>query len=215
VRAGVEFIDNVHQDQGAVYVDPPVQLLDIPRSSVQHAVYAQDEIRIARWLIINAGLRYDGYEEFLRVTPRAALIVLPSSTQSLKYLYGSAFRAPNAFERNTFFFGEGVNNLRPESIDTHEVVGERYANDWLRTSVSTYWYKADRLITFVPDDSAFLGLAFVNQGEVRAKGLELEAQMRLAGGSRAVMSYALQSAVEQETLASLPNSPKPKKGEDI
>ena len=85
---------------------------------------------------------------------------------------------------------------------------ERYVNDWLRTSVSTYWYKAERLITLVPDDSAFLGVAFVNQGEVRAKGLELEAQMRLRGESRALMSYALQSAVDQETLARLPNSPR-------
>ena len=175
---------------------------------MQHAVYAQDEIRLARWLIINAGLRYDGYAKFQRVTPRAALIVLPSSTQSVKYLYGSAFRSPNAFELTTEFFGERVNDLRPESIDTHELVWERYVNDWLRTSVSTYWYKAERLITFVPDDSAFLGLAFVNQGEVRAKGLELEAQMRLRGESRALVSYALQSAVEQETLARLPNSPR-------
>jgi iron complex outermembrane receptor protein len=101
-------------------------LLDSPRASMQHAVYAQDEIRLARWLIVNAGLRYDGYEKFHRVTPRAALIVLPSSTQSVKYLYGRAFRSPNAFESTTEFFGEGVDDLRPESIDTHELVWERY-----------------------------------------------------------------------------------------
>ncbi len=75
-------------------------VLDSHRSSTQHAVYVQDEIKLARWFIVNAGLRYDGYEEFVRVTPRAALIVLPSSTQSLKYLYGSAFRAPNEYELN-------------------------------------------------------------------------------------------------------------------
>jgi outer membrane receptor protein involved in Fe transport len=108
VRAGVEFIDNMRQDQTARYIDPPLLVLDSERSSTQHAVYVQDEIRLARWLIVNAGLRYDerddksGVEipggEFLRVTPRAALIVLPSSTQSLKYLYGNAFRAPNAYE---------------------------------------------------------------------------------------------------------------------
>jgi iron complex outermembrane receptor protein len=64
VRAGVEFIDNVHQDQTGHYVDPPVVLLDSPRSSLQHAAYAQDELRLARWLIVNAGLRYDGYGTF-------------------------------------------------------------------------------------------------------------------------------------------------------
>ena len=75
----------------------------------------------------------------------------------------------------------GSTICEPESIDTHELVWERYANDWLRTSVSTYWYKAERLITLVADDSRFLACTFVNQGEVRAKGLELEAQMRLRG----------------------------------
>ena len=208
VRAGVELIDNVDQDQTGVSGEPPVVDLDRDLSSTQHAVYVQDEIRVARWLIVNAGLRYDGYAEFNRVTPRAALIVMPTSTQSFKYLYGNAFRAPNFYELNPVYFGDGVESLRPESIDTHELVWESYVNDWLRTSVSTYWYRADELITQVADRSTFLGVTFVNQGEVRAKGLELEAQMRLKGGVQALMSYALQSAVDQETETELPNSPR-------
>jgi outer membrane receptor for ferrienterochelin and colicins len=142
------------------------------------------------------------------VTPRAALIVMPSSAQSFKYLYGNAFRAPNEYELNTAYFGDRVLALRPESIDTHEFVWERYLNDRLRTSVSTYWYKADRLITPTLDSDAFLGTSFVNQGQVRAKGLELEAQMRLKGESRALVSYALQNAVDQQTRDELPNSPR-------
>jgi iron complex outermembrane receptor protein len=106
------------------------------------------------------------------------------------------------------FFGERVYELTPESIDTHELVWERYVNDWLRTSASAYWYKAERLITFVPDDSTLLGLTFVNQGEVRAKGLGLEAQMRIRGEARALVSYSLQSTVDQDTGAQLPNSPR-------
>ena len=78
----------------------------------------QDEIKLARWLIVNAGLRYDGYGAFSRVTPRAALIVLPSSAQSFKYLYGSAFRAPNAYELNTFYFGERRQRPAP-GVDRH------------------------------------------------------------------------------------------------
>lgn len=71
-----------------------------------------------------------------------------------------------------------------------------------------YWYTAQRMIVLIPDEAAFLGLTLVNQGEVQAKGLELEAQMSLAGRSRALVSYALQSAEEQNTLAGLPNSPR-------
>jgi len=208
VKAGLELIDNFQQDQTGRYVDPALVFLDRQRSSMQQAVYAQDEVKLTPWLIVNAGFRYDGYDEFRRVTPRAALIVLPSSSQSVKYLYGRAFRAPNEFELNDFFFGTDVVNLRPEGIDTHELVWERYFNDRLRTSASTYWYKVDRLITLVPDDASFLGLAFVNQGAVRAKGLELEVQMRLAGESRVLVNYALQSAVDQMTASRLPNSPR-------
>jgi outer membrane receptor protein involved in Fe transport len=207
VRAGVEFIDNVHQNQNAVFVDVPEPILAIANTSTQHAVYIQDEIKLGRWVIVNGGLRYDGYAQFVRVTPRAALIVLPSSTQSFKYLYGSAFRAPNQNELNESYYGEGVRSLRPESIDTHELVWERYISDRLRTSVSTYWYKADRLITEVAGDSILLGSSLVNQGQVRAKGLELEAQVRIRGESRALVSYALQNAVDHQNGQGLPNSP--------
>jgi outer membrane cobalamin receptor len=208
VTAGGEFIDNVHQDQSSNFIDPSVPLSDSRRSSTQHAVYLQDEIRLARWLIVNAGVRYDAYETFTRVTPRAAVIVLPSSKQSVKYLYGSAFRAPNALEQNDFLFGDRVLALQPESIDTHELVWERYANDWLRTSVSTYWYNANRLITAIPDASTRGAISYVNEGDVRAKGLELEAQMRLRGESRALVSYAIQVAEDRETHVDVPNSPR-------
>lgn len=208
VRAGVEFIDNFRQDQTATYVDDPVPVFDLDRSSTQRAVYVQDEIKLGRRFIVNGGLRYDSYRRFSKVTPRAALIVLPSSTQSVKYLFGRAFRAPNEYELNSVYFGDRVLELRPESIDTHELVWERYVNDWLRTSVSTYWYKADRLITTTLDDSALLGVSFLNQGQVRAKGLELEAQMRLPHESRVLASYAVQNAVDQQADLELPNSPR-------
>ena len=208
LRAGAEFIDNLHQDQRATFVGVAEPFFDLPHSSTQQALYVQNETKLTSWLIANGGLRYDRYEQFDRVTPRAAVIVLPSSAQSFKYLYGGAFRAPNFFEQNDFYFGDRVHALRPEAIDTHEFVWERYFNDRLRTAVSTYWYKADRLITPALDDTAFLGATWVNQGQVRAKGLEVEAQVRLRGESRALVSYALQRAADHETGDELPNSPR-------
>jgi outer membrane receptor protein involved in Fe transport len=207
LTAGTELIDNIHQDQGFKYLNPLTPVFDIHRGSIQNAVYLQDEIKLAPWLLANGGLRYDRYEQFSRVTPRAALIATPSASQSFKYLYGGAFRAPNSYELNAFYFGDGTLDLRPETIDTHELVWERYTNDWLRTSVSTYWYKADGLITLAPDPSAFLGTTFINGGHVSANGLELEAQMRLTGGLQGLMSYALQRAKDRDTGLGLVNSP--------
>ena len=77
--------------------------------------------------------------------------------------------------------------------------------------MSGYWYKADHLITLTATDDpdAFLGVTYVNEGEVRAKGLEFEAQMRLWRGAEGHMSYALQEAIDQatgETLHQLSSS---------
>ncbi|MBA2354600.1 MAG: TonB-dependent receptor, partial [Acidobacteria bacterium] len=207
VTAGVEYFNNLRQNQVSKYVEPDFTFADFPRTSQQHALYIQDEVKLTRWLILNGGLRYDGYEDFTRVTPRTAVIVMPSPTQSFKYLFGSAFRAPSAYELNTAYFGPSVLNLRPESIDTHELVWERYTDDWLRTSLSGYWYKADRLLDLVPDPDALFLISYVNQGEVQASGVEFEAQMRLKWGWQAFTSYAAQRATDHETRLDLPNSP--------
>lgn len=208
LTAGAEVINNLSQDQTANATNPAYELLDSRWSSKQLAVYAQDEIKLGRWFILNGGLRFDSYEDFDRVSPRAAAIFLPSALESFKYLFGRAFRAPNRSELNTTYYGDRVLDLRPESIDTHELVWERYTQDWLRTATSLYWYKAEQLVTQVFDPEALTMVSFVNQGRVRAKGLEFEAQMRLKGESRALVSYAVQRAEEEDTGEELANSPR-------
>ena len=79
------------------------------------------------------------------MSPRAALIVVPSPNQSFKYLFGRAFRAPNAYE--LYYYGTTPPDLRPESIRTHEVVWEQYTATWLRTSVSAYTCRTSDLIS--------------------------------------------------------------------
>jgi iron complex outermembrane receptor protein len=207
---GAEFIDNIQQTQTSQFEPSLVVPFTADRSSTQRAVFLTDEVKLGRHVILNGGLRYDSYETFDRVTPRTALIVMPSAHQSFKYLYGRAFRAPSAYERHEYYFGSQVNDLRPESIDTHEFVWERYTGDWLRTSVSAYRYNADRLITLTAsnDPAAFLAVTYVNEGQVSAKGLELEAQMRLWRGAEGHMSYALQEATDRATGLTLMNSPR-------
>jgi len=208
LTVGAEFFDNFQQNLWLHYRDSDIPDEDINRSSRQGAVFAQDEIALRRWLLLTAGVRYDAFEAFSRVTPRGAVIVVPSSNQSFKYLYGKAFRAPNAYE--LYYFPLTRPDLAPESIDTHEIVWEQYVGEWLRTSVSTYFYEASQLISLAildPDDS-FEGLGFVNQGAVSARGLELEAEMRFKRGVRGQASYALQRATDEDLGTSLTNSPR-------
>jgi iron complex outermembrane receptor protein len=211
VSLGAELIDNTTQRQTQSLTYPgsaDLPIFDIDHDSIQRAVYADDQVKLLPWVIVNGGLRYDDYERFTRVTPRSGVIVTPSPSQSFKYLYGRAFRAPNEFELNAFQFGDGVLALQPETVVTHEVVWERYTHDWLRTSVSAYRYRAEQLITLVADDSAFLGTTFINTGRVVARGLEAEAQMRLPHGIQATTSYSLQRAEDAGTGQDLPNSPR-------
>src|SRR4029077_3268665 len=42
---GGEFIDNVHQNRQFHYLNPTVQVFDINHSSLQQAVYLQDEVK--------------------------------------------------------------------------------------------------------------------------------------------------------------------------
>ena len=97
--SGIEFRDNFQQDQGNYDLQPFVQYFSDSRTSTEFSLFAQDEIRLHRNLILNLGLRYDHYSIFGGTTnPRAALIYNPWEKTTFKFLYGQSFRAPNEFE---------------------------------------------------------------------------------------------------------------------
>jgi outer membrane receptor for ferrienterochelin and colicins len=205
LTVGSDFVQNIDQDTWLRHNDPLVPDDTIEQSSLQAAVYAIDEIKLRPWLLVNGGLRHDRYAHFDRTTPRGAVVLLPSPNQSFKYLYGRAFRAPNAAEVSAT--GQIDATLRPEAIDTHEVVWEQYVGRWLRTSMSTYHSVASQLITFEPNDVGGLGAYRNGSASIRAVGLELEAEVRSKRGFQAFGSYARQRATDEATGSTISNSP--------
>jgi outer membrane receptor protein involved in Fe transport len=208
VTLGLEFFHNLQQDQRNSYDRPTEWDFAIERSSRQGAIYIQDQIRVRPRFLLDLGVRYDRYRGANRVSPRAAAIFAQSPNQSFKYLYGNAFRAPNAYELEYHTAGVSNIELSPESIDTHEIVWERYTGEWLRTSASTYWYNADRLITLRDDPTTFDGLSFSNVGRATAEGVELEGEIRLKNGAHGLASYTFQHATDRVTETVLTNSPR-------
>lgn len=203
LQAGIELRHNARQVQEYGLVgEPPT--LDLHDTSHLVAAYVQDEFRVSSRLLVNAGLRYDEYVGFSRFAPRVGVIVPTSANQSFKYLYGNAFRAPNAYESH--YFVDTQDNLRPETINTHELVWERYTSTWLRTAIAAWRSDVHRLITLIstPDEA----LAFVNRGRARVRGLDFEAELRLPSGLQAVVSHAAQRSRNPVTDAPLPNSPR-------
>ena len=207
---GAEIVDNVRQNQWGGYAFASSSNFVLEQSSRQLAAYMQDEIKLRPWLLLNGGLRHDRFGEFSRTTPRGALIVIPSPNQSFKYLYGQAFRAPNAYE--LYYYQNASAFLKPESIGTHEWVWEAYFGERLRTVVSTYRYKAFQLIELaevVEGETINDRLGFANHGTIRAAGLEVEGEIKLKSGVQALASYTLQNANEVEPPSlRLTNSPR-------
>lgn len=197
VVAGLDYQGNIRQDQGNYQLRPYYLFFVDERSSRRWAVFAQDEWRLDRQWILNAGLRHDQYSEWGGSTnPRLALIYLATPATTAKLLYGSAFRAPSPYE----LYYTPSPNLMPEKIRTTELVLEHALRRNLRAVVSLYHYAIEDLIDQQPDYS------FRNAGDARATGIELELDGRLAG-AEGRMSYAWQNAEDADTGMTLSNSP--------
>lgn len=201
LMAGAEFRDYPIQDQWSGYLGEPPALDDHQSSSVW-AVFAQAEIALRTNLLVNAGARYDHYETFDgNVNPRLGLIWSPWETTTLKAIYGTAFRAPNAYE---FYYNDGYEfskdnpDLDPETISTYELVWEQQLVRHLRFTLGGYYYEISDLISQVIDPADGLAV-YRNVEQVGALGLEVGVEGRTDGGLRARASYAVQRAEDTET----------------
>jgi outer membrane receptor protein involved in Fe transport len=207
--AGVEFQDNYRLDQKNFDVDPVTVYLNEQKNSNRWALYAQDEYTLTRDLLLSAGLRYDNYSTVGgTLNPRLALIYNPRPETALKLLYGTAFRAPNAYE---LYYVDGVTskadpNLKPEKITSYEFVAEHSLQTNFRLTASLYRNEISNLINQVIDPADDL-LVFTNIGQVTSKGVELELERAWADNTRLRASYAWQ-ITRDDSGTELENSPR-------
>src|SRR5262249_14930881 len=95
-------------------------LLDDRRSGSRLGGFAQDDVQWSERWATSLGLRFDEYRGGHHLSPRGAVIFRPTPVSSLKFVAGSAFRAPNSYERYYSQPGEFRANpgLRAEEIRT-------------------------------------------------------------------------------------------------
>jgi iron complex outermembrane receptor protein len=209
VTSGIEFRDNIRQDQSNYDENPYVRYLDDRRRSSNWALFLQDEIRLLDSLIFTAGVRYDHYDTVGGTTnPRLALIYKPLEGTVFKLLYGEAFRAPGPFE---FYYDDGQTvksnpQLKPEKIRTYELVYEQYFLEHFRSSLSGFYYRINDLISqqqISPDLFQFNNIDMVD-----ARGVELELEGRYDNGLKGRFSYTYQDTRNLNTGSTLTNSPR-------
>jgi iron complex outermembrane receptor protein len=208
---GSEYRDNLRQDQQDFDENPFFSYIDDKRSSSIWAVYIQDEYTVFRDLILNAGLRYDHYSTFGgTANPRLALIYAPIDGTVFKLLYGSAFRAPNVLElyyATASSRQKGNPSLKPEQIDTYELIYEQYVGNNIRGTINGFYYKINDLIVQVTDPADGF-LVYRNLESAEAKGVEVELEGKWDNGLTGRVSYSYQDARNSETDRPLLNSPR-------
>jgi len=204
--AGLEHQANLNQAQSNY--DEEVYL-DISNTSSVTGVYVQDEWRLHPKLLLNAGLRFDHMTSFgSSWNPRFAAILQPGSATVVKALYGQAFRAPNDYE---LYYDDGetqvaTGELRPESIDTYELVLQHQLGRTSTISGSVFQYTIDDLIVLVTHPDGEL-LTYRNEESARGRGLELQATHEFPRGIRSRVSYAYLDVQNIVMGHRLPNSP--------
>ncbi len=174
------------------------------------AIFGEAEFKLPHHLALDAGARLDYFSVYSSaISPRAALVYSPSPRTSLKYIFGRAFRAPNAYET---YYADGVSQelpsppLQKENIQSNELVLDHGFTSWLGITVDGYYNTLDHLIDYVPDPANGL-IRATNIGQDRGRGLEFELDAKRPSGWEGRASYALSDAYDRIDRERLENSP--------
>lgn len=215
-----DFLDNHRLVAGGEYRDTTEQsqdnydiygtYLDVESDIDTWGIFAQDSFSVSESIAFNLGLRYDySSQADETINPRTAFIFTPSDETSFKLLYGTAFRAPNAYE--LYYDDDGLSqksneDLQPETIASYEFIAEHQFDRHIRSAASVFYNDIDDLIVLTTDPADQL-FVFDNVGTAKAQGLELDLNGRWENGWSAAISYTYQNAENSEGNW-LVNSPK-------
>ena len=139
------------------------------------------------------GGRLDDYSTFgSQTSPRLGAIWMPASDYSFKYLYGKAFRAPNANELRGTNFAIGNPNMKPETLDNQELTFTREFEAGIVQLVGfkTRWH--DRILN--------VNQVYSNGGESESRGVELSTKFntgrwRLEVSGSRITNHTIDSSV--------------------
>jgi iron complex outermembrane receptor protein len=165
------------------------------------AIYSELLYDVQENLRVTAGMRYDHYSDFGGVfNPRLGMAWEVNSHNTIKLMYGEAFRAPTFAElynkNNPALVGNP--DLDPERVKTLELNIQNSSIDNLEASLSIFKSTINDIITTANN-------TYVNQGKTTTRGLEAELKQTLHRGSYIVANYTFQNPKNEETSQDLEN----------
>ena len=155
-------------------------------SSHRFGIFAQDEITLSDHTTLMLGLRHDVAEDRTRFTsPRLALVHQLNADNTIKLLYGSAFRTANFYER--YYPNFGTPTLKSEGMKTLEGVWDSRLDNQTRFTASLYRYTMKDTVTY--DLASGVN---INGVPVNGLGAEVELERRWSSGALLRGSYSAQ-----------------------
>ncbi len=203
-------------DQGLLGPDYYYEYLNDKRKMRIWSIYLQNIYQLRENISFVLGGRYDRYSTFGKtLNPRVGIVYHLYKRSTIKFLYGTAFRAPSNYE---LYYHDGYLSMKPnpdlipEKLKTYEAVFEQGIGENMQGGLSLYRTDLSNIIYQVESQelSASTGealLEFVNVGKAKAAGVELN----LKGKWRNLelhAGYNHQEAKDKLTNKELVNSPK-------
>ncbi|HYM10445.1 MAG TPA: TonB-dependent receptor [Bryobacterales bacterium] len=185
----------------------PVTVLSVDHPDLSYGLFAQQQWQLSPAWTAYLGARFDDSRNRKHfISPRLALVYQASTKSTYKFLFGRAFRNPNAYE---MYYDDGFSQaanlaLRPERANTYEITAERRFTNSLNGMVTLYHYQLDGLIEAGTNAAGWL--QYQNVSRARATGVEMELGGKPAAWIETTASVALEHAAEQ-SRPYLTNSP--------
>jgi len=137
-------------------------------------IYSQYQQTFADSTHITLGLRYDKFSNIdSELSPRFALVHELNKNNSIKLLYGKAFRAPSEYElgilNNPVIVGNI--NLEPETVETYELI---WVGQWKHTGISLSYFENIFKNSIIRKEIGNNTLQYDNLKQDPTKGFEFE-----------------------------------------
>jgi len=161
------------------------QSFNVEESREVVSFYIQEQWHISDNWELTAGLRFDSYNDFgSSRSPRLALVYKPKEKSSLKFMYGTAFRAPNfleLYDRNNYVDFGNV-NLNAEEVKTLELSWLQTERNW-HFEITAFKNVFEQLIILgepvEAPENPFFAPSFKNLDGQTSTGIETEMLYKL------------------------------------